>query len=81
MAIDVHSKYFIARIDDCAEILSTDELETLQGLIKKVDINRPQPAGYLVLSKGQTPQLYKFVKGLFEDHANLQKLSDEQPKK
>ena len=75
MAFDNRSKYFIARIDDCAEILSQEELDVLQGLIKKVDINRPRPSGYIVLSKGQTPQLYKFVEGLFDDHANLEKLS------
>lgn len=81
MAFDSRSKYFIARIDDCAELLSQEELDTLQGLIKKVDISRPQPSGYIVLSKGETPRLYKFVGGLFEDHANLQKLNEKQSKK
>ena len=81
MAFDSRSKYFITRIDDCAELLSQEKLDTLQGLIKKVDINRPRPWGYIDLSKGETPQLYKFVEGLFEDHANLQKLNEGQSKK
>jgi len=36
--LDVDNKYWIAELDKCAKHLNDEEFETLQGLIRKVDV-------------------------------------------
>jgi len=54
VAIDVTSKYFVVKIDDCATNLSLNDFETLQGMIKRVDMLSRNEDKYhvFVLSKG-----------------------------
>ena len=54
MAIDVTEKYFVVNIDECAKNLSLNDFETLQGMIKRVDMLSRNEDKYhvFVLSKG-----------------------------
>jgi hypothetical protein len=54
VAIDVTSKYFVVNIDECAKTLSEQDLDQLQGMIKRVDMLSRNEDKYhvFVLSKG-----------------------------
>ena len=67
MAFDIQDTYILIRIMDCAKHLSQEELDVLQGLIKKVEINLPRPSGYIVISKGDKPKLFNTTKKLLEE--------------
>ena len=51
---DIDDKYWVVDITACAEYLSDEEFETLQGLIKKVDIlSNDSSQYYVVRYKGE----------------------------
>jgi len=66
MVFDINKDFFVAKIKDCAEVLNQKELDQLQGLIKKVEILKPSKSEYLVISKADTPRLFKTIKSLTE---------------
>ena len=80
MAFDIQNNYFLIRIEDCAKYLSQEELDILQGLIKKVEINCPRPSEYLIISKGDKPKLFNTIKKLLEEFYGIKKTKDAEGK-
>ncbi len=66
MAFDLNREYFVSRIKDCAEVLSDEHFDTVQGLIKRMELQRPRNQEYIVISKADTPKLFDIVKNLTE---------------
>ena len=58
MAIDAISHYFVVNMLDAANFLTDDEFETVQGLIKKVEILSKRNDEYVVIPKKQCPTLF-----------------------
>lgn len=81
MAFDMNNDFFVAQIKDCAEVLSQDDLDILQGLIKKVEIIKPRNPDYIVISKADTPKLFNIVKSLTEPFYGKKELKHGEKKK
>lgn len=62
MVFDINNDFFVSKIKDCAEVLSQEELDQLQGLIKKVEILKPSKSEYIVISKIDAPRLFNMLK-------------------
>ncbi|MBE3122059.1 MAG: hypothetical protein IMZ58_07640 [Thermoplasmata archaeon] len=62
MVFDINNDFFVTKIKNCAEMLSQDELDQLQGLIKKVEILKPSKSEYIVISKIDNPRLFNTIK-------------------
>jgi len=66
MAIDAISHYFVVNMLDAANFLTDDEFETVQGLIKKVEILSKRNDEYVVIPKKQCPTLFSSIKELID---------------
>lgn len=66
MAFDTENNYFIARIDLCAKHLTQEELDQLQGLIKKVDIISKQEDEFIIVSQKERPKMFSAVKKMID---------------
>ena len=62
MVIDTISQHFVVNMLDAANFLTDDEFETVQGLIKKVEILSKRNDEYVVISKKQCPTLFSSIK-------------------
>ena len=65
MAID--NQHFIVNMLDAANHLTDDEFETVQGLIKKVEILSKRNDEYMVISKKQCPTLFSSMMELISN--------------
>jgi len=61
MAIDTINQHFVVNMLDAAKYLTDEEFETVQGLIKKVEILSKRDDEYAVIPKKQCPTLFSLM--------------------
>jgi len=64
---DVISQHFVVNMLDAAKFLTDDEFETVQGLIKKVDLLSERNEEYIVIPKKQCPTLFSSMLELIDN--------------
>ena len=62
MALDILRAHFVVNIVEASNQLTDEEFETVQGLVKKVDVLSEVKEEYIVIPKKQCPKLFESIK-------------------